>query len=61
MAPVKFITTFSEKGYYVYGQEWIKTFLEYTKDFPNITATIYINGMNLSQIPKQDVIPIKEK
>ena len=58
MKPVKFITTFSEKGYYVYGQEWIKTFVEYTKDFPYITASIYINGMDLSKISKQDRVNI---
>ena len=58
MKPVKFVTTFSEKGYYVYGQEWIKSFIEYTKDFLNITAEIYINKMDLSKIPKQDKVNI---
>jgi hypothetical protein len=55
---VKFITTFSEKGYHVYGKEWIKTFVENTKNFPNITANILINNMDISTIPKQDRVNI---
>jgi hypothetical protein len=48
MKPIKFITTFNSNGYYVYGQSWIESFLEFTKDYDNITAEIYINDMDLT-------------
>jgi hypothetical protein len=58
MKPIKFITTFSGKGYQVYGKEWIKTFLENTANYPNITADVYINDMNLITISQQNRINI---
>lgn len=48
MKNIKFITTFNSNGYYVYGQSWIESFLEFTKEYDNITAEIYVNDMNLS-------------
>jgi hypothetical protein len=50
MKKIKFITTFNSNGYYVYGQSWIESFLEFTKDFDNITAEIYVNDMDFSKI-----------
>ena len=47
MKNIKFITTFSNSGYHVYGKSWIQSFLEKTKNYPNITAKIYVNGMDL--------------
>jgi hypothetical protein len=49
MKLIKFFTTFSKYGYLIYGKTWIETFLEATKAYPNITATVYVNGMNLSE------------
>jgi hypothetical protein len=49
MKNIKFITTFSNSGYHVYGKSWIQSFLEKTKNYPNITAKIYVNGMDLSK------------
>jgi len=49
MKKIKFITTFSDSGYHVYGKSWIESFLEKTKNYPNITAKIYVNGMDLSK------------
>ena len=45
MKQTLFISTFSKNGYFVYGKTWIETFLEKTKDFPNITAKIFVDGM----------------
>jgi hypothetical protein len=47
MKPIKFITTFSKAGYHVYGKKWIETFAENTKNYSNITASVYINGMDM--------------
>lgn len=41
MKPIKFITTFSENGYKLYGQQWIKTFSENVKE-NNITVDLYL-------------------
>jgi hypothetical protein len=49
MKNIKFITTFSDAGYQVYGKTWIKSFLEKTKNYSNITAKIYVNDMNISE------------
>lgn len=45
-----FISTFSKNGYYVYGKTWIETFLNKTKDYPEITAKLYIDGMTSSEL-----------
>jgi hypothetical protein len=58
MKPVKFITTFSEKGYHLYGKNWIETFLQKIKKFPHITANVYINGMNLNGMPNDEKIKV---
>lgn len=61
MASVKFFTTFSKNGYFVYGKQWIESFLEYTKDYPNITAKVYIDGMSpeiLSQISVENKLEV---
>jgi hypothetical protein len=50
METIKFITTFSKNGYYVYGQSWIESFLEFTKDYPSISAKVYIDGMYLDEL-----------
>lgn len=50
MKPIKFITTFNSNGYHVYGQSWIESFLEFTKDFDNITAEVYVNNMDFSKL-----------
>lgn len=47
MKQIKFITTFNYNGYNVYGQSWIESFLEFTKNYDNITAKIYVNDMDL--------------
>lgn len=39
---IKFITTFSENGYNVYGKNWIQKFTENTNS-PDITADIYVD------------------
>jgi hypothetical protein len=49
MRNIKFVTTFSANGYQVYGKTWIESFLEKTKAYNNITANIYVNGMDLSE------------
>jgi len=46
MKQIKFVTTFSKNGYYVYGQYWIESFLEFTKNYKHITAVVYVDGMN---------------
>jgi hypothetical protein len=51
MKPIKFITTFSKNGYYVYGKSWIESFLKFTSKYDNITAEIYINDMNIDELP----------
>lgn len=51
MKPIKFITTFSKSGYQVYGKKWIETFIEKTKEYGNITAEIYVDGMSASDVP----------
>lgn len=43
MKTIKFITTFSKSGYQVYGKTWIDSFLEKTKNHPNILADIYVD------------------
>lgn len=45
MKTIKFISTFSNNGYYVYGKTWIDSFLEKTKNFDNITANIYVDNL----------------
>ena len=42
MKPIKFITTFSENGYALYGQRWIETFTKNVKD-DNITVDLYLD------------------
>jgi hypothetical protein len=49
MKNIKFVTTFSLAGYQVYGKTWIESFLEKTKNYSNISAKIYVNGMDVSQ------------
>lgn len=49
MKNIKFITTFSDNGYYVYGKSWIKSFLEKTKSQEHITAEIYVNNLDTTQ------------
>lgn len=53
-----FISTFSKNGYFVYGKKWIETFLEQTKDFPEITAKIWIDGMSQAEL---DAIKVEGK
>lgn len=45
-----FISTFSRNGYFVYGKKWIDTFLEHTKNFPDIMAKIWIDGMTQEEL-----------
>lgn len=40
--PIKFVTTFSQSGYELYGKTWIETFTNNVKD-NNITADIYVD------------------
>jgi hypothetical protein len=47
MKNIKFVTTFSKSGYHVYGKTWIESFLNKTKDYPNITANIYVDNMSV--------------
>jgi hypothetical protein len=42
MKPIKFITTFSQNGYDLYGKQWIETFSENVKD-DNITVDLYLD------------------
>jgi hypothetical protein len=49
MKNIKFVTTFSLAGYHVYGKTWIESFLEKTKTYSNISAKIYVNGMDVSK------------
>ena len=42
MKPIKFITTFSQTGYAVYGKTWINSFLSNVND-NNISAEIYVD------------------
>jgi len=58
MSSVKFFTTFSKNGYFVYGKQWIESFLEHTSTYPNITAKIYIDGMSSEQLA---TIAVKDK
>jgi hypothetical protein len=46
MKQIKFVTTFSKNGYYVYGESWIKSFLEFTKNYQHISAVVYVDGMD---------------
>ena len=50
MKKVRFVTTFSKNGYYVYGQSWVESFLEFTKAYDHITAKIYVNDIDLSTL-----------
>ena len=50
MKKIKFVTTFSENGYHVYGQSWIESFLEFTKNYSNILAKVYINNMDITKL-----------
>ena len=50
MKSIKFITTFSENGYHVYGQSWIESFLEFTKAYDHITAKVYVDGMDITTL-----------
>jgi hypothetical protein len=58
MRDIEFITTFSKNGYYVYGESWIKSFLNKTEKYKNITAKIYINEMNISEFKNNDKLKI---
>lgn len=42
MKPIKFITTFSQVGYELYGKTWIDTFTKSVKE-AHITADIYVD------------------
>ena len=55
---IKFVTTFSENGYHVYGKSWIESFLNFTEDKDNITAKVYVEGMNASQFNLGDKIQV---
>lgn len=55
MKPIKFITTFSNSGYHVYGKKWIDSFVEKTQKYPNIVAKIYVNGMDTSSITQDKI------
>lgn len=70
MKKIKFITTFSKNGYYVYGQKWINSFLEKTSVFNNITANIYIDNFDenflesskkINFLKYEKEIPLREK
>ena len=50
MKQIKFVTTFSKNGYHVYGESWIESFLEFTKNYQHITAMVYVDGMDLSTV-----------
>lgn len=56
MKQIKFITTFSNNGYYVYGQSWIESFLEFTKSYDHITAKVYVDNMDISILNSNDKI-----
>jgi hypothetical protein len=43
MKPIKFITTFSEIGYNLYGKTWIDTFTNNVKN-NNVSADIYVDS-----------------
>lgn len=58
MTPLIFFTTFSKNGYYVYGKTWIESFLKQTKNCPHITAKIYVDGMDVSQIGSTNKVTI---
>lgn len=58
MKETLFVSTFSKNGYYVYGKQWIETFLEKTKDYANIKAKIFIDGMTDEE---RDCISVKDK
>lgn len=58
MPHIKFVTTFSANGYQVYGKTWVESFLATTGLYSNITAKIYIEGMDLSQFDFGDKIEI---
>jgi hypothetical protein len=49
MKNIKFITTFSKNGFHVYGQSWMDSFLEFTKNYEHITAKVYADGIDLSE------------
>jgi hypothetical protein len=55
MKKIKFVTTFSSNGYHVYGKTWIRTFLQKTKNHPHITAKIYVNGMDVSNLSSEKI------
>jgi hypothetical protein len=42
MKPIKFITTFSQNGYTLYGKHWIKTFSENVEN-DNVTVDLYLD------------------
>lgn len=62
MKKIKFITTFSKNGYYVYGQKWLDSFVEFTKSYPHITSKVYIDGFDneslksLNYGPRVDIV-----
>lgn len=59
MKNIKFVTTFSQNGYYVYGKSWIDSFLEFTKNYEHITAKVYADGINLTaeyNSPKIEIV-----
>jgi hypothetical protein len=43
MKPIKFITTFSEIGYNLYGKTWIQTFTD-NVNVDNVSANIYVDS-----------------
>lgn len=59
MKNIKFITTFSSNGFFVYGKSWIDSFLEFTKKYEHITAKVYADGIDLSPVyntPKLEIV-----
>lgn len=63
MKNIKFVTTFSANGYYVYGKSWIDSFLEFTKNYEHITAKVYADGINLENrydTPKLEIVNFQD-
>jgi hypothetical protein len=55
---IKFVTTFSENGYHVYGKSWIESFLHHTKDRDDIVAKVYVEGMDATQFNLGDKVQV---
>lgn len=56
--PIKFITTFSKSGYHVYGKRWIETFIEMTGEYENITAEIFVDGMDARDVHSNEKVKV---